>query len=1276
MALLKKFESKSARVKGISFHPTRPWVLASLHSGVIQLWDYRLCVLIDKFDEHDGPVRGCDFHSQQPIFVSGGDDYKIKVWNYKQRKCIFTLLGHLDYIRTTFFHKQHPWIISASDDQTVRIWNWQSRNSIAILTGHNHYVMCAQFHPSEDLVASASLDQTVRVWDISGLRKKNTSPGGAGVGAGGGGAAGVLGGASGIGRLGATSVSSAQTELFGQPDVVVKHVLEGHDRGVNWVAFHPSMPLLVSGADDRQVKMWRYNESKAWEVDSCRGHYNNVSCVIFHPKAELILSNSEDKSIRVWDMQKRTCLQNFRHENDRFWVLASHPSLNLFAAGHDNGMMVFKTERERPPHCVHDNLAFYVKERQLRRLDMNTSKDVALAQVKLNKLTQPYYSLHYNPAENCFLLVTRPAANIENSTYDLYKISAKEGELDPLDAKRSPGLAAVWVARNRFAVLDKTHQLTIRDLQNQESRKVEYTGAVDDIFYAGTGLLLLKNADSVQMYDLQQKRVLASVKATKVKYVIWSKNMECAALLSKHTVTLVTKRLEVLGTVQESTRVKSGAWDAGNEAFLYTTSNHIKYALTTGGDHGIIRTMDIPLYILAVRGSRLYCLSREASPVELSIDLTEFRFKLALTHRRYDEVLNMVRNANLLGQSIIAFLQKKGYPEVALHFVKDEKTRFGLALECGNLQVALEAAKVLDDKTIWVALGEAALLQGNHQIVEMAYQRTKDFERLAFLYLITGNQEKLQKMLKIAQIRKDVHGQFQCALMLGDAQERTKVLKELGQLPLAYLSSVTHSLDEDAEQLRAELEQRQIAVPETNTSATPLLPMTPLNPLVENWPQLTVSTGPFDAQQLLAATAASSGGGTLSTAIGKSKSGAAKSAAFAAVVDGEDQVVEGEAWGVEGDLLLDEDGNPEQDDLELVGANGGGDEEGGWDVDEDIAQAVEQMRLPGAADDEEAEGEGAFTVPQRGHPPPFHWSSTSRLVADHVAAGAFDSAARLLEQQLGIVRLKPFKPHFLALYAKSRVAYTAFPLSPSNFAYPARNWQEATPKTSLPASALKLTELAQRLQVCYQLTTAGKFSDATLRLRLLLLAVPLLVVDTKQEVSEAQQLIQICREYLVGLLLETARKELPRDSVEDAKRNLEMAAYFTHCDIQPVHKILTLRTAANLSFKNKQMRHCASFCRRCIELAPKPEIAAQMRKMLAVAERDNTNAFELNYDEHNPFVLCSRSFVPLYRGKPQTKCPFCGASYAPTFAGSICDVCEVAEIGREASSNLMISNFK
>ena len=106
----------------------RPWILVSLHSSTIQLWDYRMGTLIDRFEEHDGPVRGIDFHKTQPLFVSGGDDYKIKVWSYQTRRCLFTLNGHLDYLRTVFFHHELPWIISASDDQTIRIWNWQNRS--------------------------------------------------------------------------------------------------------------------------------------------------------------------------------------------------------------------------------------------------------------------------------------------------------------------------------------------------------------------------------------------------------------------------------------------------------------------------------------------------------------------------------------------------------------------------------------------------------------------------------------------------------------------------------------------------------------------------------------------------------------------------------------------------------------------------------------------------------------------------------------------------------------------------------------------------------------------------------------------------------------------------------------------------------------------------------------------------------------------------------------------------------------------------------------------
>ncbi|MDC3321688.1 hypothetical protein OAV88_03715 [bacterium] len=36
--MLVKFETKSFRVKGVSFHPTKPWILCSLHNGWIQLY--------------------------------------------------------------------------------------------------------------------------------------------------------------------------------------------------------------------------------------------------------------------------------------------------------------------------------------------------------------------------------------------------------------------------------------------------------------------------------------------------------------------------------------------------------------------------------------------------------------------------------------------------------------------------------------------------------------------------------------------------------------------------------------------------------------------------------------------------------------------------------------------------------------------------------------------------------------------------------------------------------------------------------------------------------------------------------------------------------------------------------------------------------------------------------------------------------------------------------------------------------------------------------------
>jgi coatomer protein complex subunit alpha (xenin) len=142
-------------------------------------------------------------------------------------------------------------------------------------------------------------------------------------------------------------------------------------------------------------------------------------------------------------------------------------------------------------------------------------------------------------------------------------------------------------------------------------------------------------------------------------------------------------------------------------------------------------------------------------------------------------MLQIIKTSSLVGQSIISYLQKKGYPEIALQFVQDPQTRFELALECGNLDVAIEMARELDRPNLWSRLGTEALAHGNHQIVEMAYQKQRNFDKLSFLYLATGDQEKLSRMAKIAEHRGDFTSRFQNALYRGDVEDRIQMFKEV-----------------------------------------------------------------------------------------------------------------------------------------------------------------------------------------------------------------------------------------------------------------------------------------------------------------------------------------------------------------------------------------------------------------------------------------------------------------------------------------------------------------
>ncbi len=151
---------------------------------------------------------------------------------------------------------------------------------------------------------------------------------------------------------------------------------------------------------------------------------------------------------------------------------------------------------------------------------------------------------------------------------------------------------------------------------------------------------------------------------------------------------------------------------------------------------------------------------------------------------------------------------------------------------------------------------------------------------------------------------------------------------------------------------------------------------------------------------------------------------------------------------------------------------------------------------------------------------------------------------------MGVVNFEPYRQIFLTNFARGRTYFPALPGIPSLNGYPQSNWKDAGPKNGLPAVGLKLNDLVQRLQSCYQLTTAGKFSDAVDKFRSILLSVPLLVVESKQDEAEAQQLREICTNYLVGLTMEGARKDRPKANIDDQVRKTTSRQCFSQCIVE------------------------------------------------------------------------------------------------------------------------------
>jgi len=334
------------------------------------------------------------------------------------------------------------------------------------------------------------------------------------------------------------------------------------------------------------------------------------------------------------------------------------------------------------------------------------------------------------------------------------------------------------------------------------------------------------------------------------------------------------------------------------------------------------------------------------------------------------------------------------------------------------------------------------------------------------------------------------------------------------------------------------------------------------------------------------------------------------------------------------------------------GDGAGGDDDGelgeddGWDMD----GGEIDMSLATPAEG----GEGYYVPPGVGESPGEKWAKSSSLVAEHVAGGSFESAMQLLKEQLGITNFTPLKEGFMSTYSAARAQLPTLP-SLSPYGIPLAN------ASGQPMLCMSMANCTARLKKGYEFFQKGKFADCMKLFRSILQTIPLVVVETRQQVAEVKTLIDSCREYITATRLQIDGKG------QEPERKAEMAALCAHTKLQPPHLGLALRVAMTDLHKVENFQDAGAIARKLLEMNPSPQLAQKAKQVLQVSDKNPRNKTKLDYDARNPFVICGIELKPIFKGNPAAKCGMCGTNFKPVHKGELCPTCDLGTVGLEAS---------
>merc|ERR1719340_184208 len=332
-----------------------------------------------------------------------------------------------------------------------------------------------------------------------------------------------------------------------------------------------NQPNLISGADDRMVKIWDYQNKTC--VQTLEGHAQNVSSVSFHPELPIILTGSEDGTVKIWHANTYRLENTLNYGLERVWSLGVLRGSNNVALGYDEGAILIKLGREEPAMSMDSGGKIIwakhseMQQASLKALEKDEIQDGERLplQVKDMGSCEVYpQTVQHNP-NGRFVVVCG------DGEYIIYTAMALRN--------KSFGSAQefVWAAdSSEYAVRESSSSIKLfKNFKEKKTFKPEF--GAENIF--GGGLLGVKSVSGLAFFDWETQELVRRIEI-QPKNVYWSENGELCCISTEESYFILkfsseavanaqeTKEgvsedgiddaFDVLGEVQES--VKTGKW--------------------------------------------------------------------------------------------------------------------------------------------------------------------------------------------------------------------------------------------------------------------------------------------------------------------------------------------------------------------------------------------------------------------------------------------------------------------------------------------------------------------------------------------------------------------------------------------------------------------------------------------------------------------------------------------------------------------------------------------